>query len=176
VIVDGERKAMGGNGTTPDASTPARRRWAWTALAALAGLVIALAAVVARSRGTLLALVLAAALYLVLAAAASWWAFTTRKTWKRWLNLAVIAFLVVALVVDVVAFSLWHAGGVLAIVVAALVYALAARQVLSGDMPAASAGTVPGDVIPPARPWLPWARSAAPSSASTSGWWATGCS
>jgi diacylglycerol kinase family enzyme len=145
---------MADNTTTPALPAPARRRWAWTALAALTTLLVAVVTVVAHSRGTLVTLLLTAVLYLLLAVAASWWAFTTRRRWKRWLNVALIVLLVGDLVIDVVAFSHWHTGGVLAIVVAALAYALAARRALTGDGPAASAGTPPDAATPPVRPWL----------------------
>src|SRR6266511_398546 len=138
--------------TTPGRSFLARRRvWAWMALAAFAGLVIGVAAVVVLSGESLIGLVLTGVLGLLLAAAALWWAFTTRKVWKRWLNLALIVLVVVAFVLDFVAFSLWNAAGMLAIVVAALAYGLATRRALTGDAPAARAER---SATPPARPWL----------------------
>lgn len=119
---------MSAETTTPGRSVLARRRaWAWTGLAALAGFVIAVAAVVVRSRQSLIGLVLAGVLDLLLAAAALWWAFTTRKVWKRWLNLALMVLVVVAFVAGLVVFSLWNAAGMLAIGVTGFVYGLAAR-------------------------------------------------
>jgi diacylglycerol kinase family enzyme len=138
--------------TTAGRSVLARRRaWAWMALVAFAGLVIGVVAVVVSSGASLIGLVLTGVLGLLPAAAALWWAFTTRKVWKRWLNLALIVLLVVAFVVDFVAFSLWNAAGLLAIVVAALAYGLATRRALTGDAPAAMAEP---SATPPARPWL----------------------
>jgi diacylglycerol kinase family enzyme len=138
--------------TTPGRSVLARRRaWAWMSLAAFAGLVIGVAAVVVLSGESLIGLVLTGVLYLLLAAAALWWAFTTRKVWKRWLNLALIVLVVVALAINLVEFSLWNAAGMLAIVVAALAYGLATRRALTGDAPAVTAER---SATPPARPWL----------------------
>ena len=88
---------------------------------------------------------------LLLGGAALWWAFTTRKVWKRWLNLALVVLVVVALAINLVAFGLWQAAGMLAIVVAALAYGLAARQALT-DAALAAPGQRPAS--PPARPWL----------------------
>lgn len=145
---------MDGDGATPDGSAASRRLWAWTALAALAGLVVAVVALVARGGDTLVGLVLAGALYLLLAVAASWWAFTTSKPWKRWLNVALIALLLFDLATEVVAFWVWQPAGVLAIIVAALGYDLATRRALGGAAPQAPAVTRSIDVTPPARPWL----------------------
>jgi diacylglycerol kinase family enzyme len=143
---------MSADTATPGRLVLARRRvWAWTGLAALAGFVVAVAAVVVRSGESLIGLVLAGVLDLLLAAAALWWAFTTRRVWKRWLNLALIVLVVVAFVVGFVVFSLWNAAGMLAIVVTALAYGLATRRALTGDAPAATSGCA---AAPPARPWL----------------------
>jgi hypothetical protein len=121
------------------------------ALAGFAGLVVAVAAVVVLSGESLIGLVVAAVVCLLLGGAALWWAFTTRKVWKRWLNLVLVVLVVVTLVISLVVFSLWHAAGMLTIVVAALAYGLAARQALTGAAPAA---TVARAATPPARPWL----------------------
>jgi diacylglycerol kinase family enzyme len=145
---------MSADATTPGRSGVARRRaWAWMGLAALGGLVVAVAAVVA-SGGSLIALVLTGVLGLLLAAASLWWAFTTRKVWKRRLNLALIVLVVVAFVLDLVAFSLWNAAGMLAIVVTALAYGLATRRALAGEAPTAAVATAERSATPPARPWL----------------------
>jgi diacylglycerol kinase family enzyme len=143
---------MGADTAPPGRSVPVRRRaWAWVALAGFAGLVVVVAAVVVLSGDSLIALVFTAVVCLLLGGAALWWAFTTRKMWKRWLNLALVVVVVVALVLNLVAFSLWQAAGMLAIVVAALAYGLAARQALTDAAPAAT-GQRPA--TPPARPWL----------------------
>jgi diacylglycerol kinase family enzyme len=143
---------MSADTTTPGRSVGGRRRaWAWMALAGFAGLVVAVAAVVVLSGESLIGLVVAAVVCLLLGGAALWWAFTTRKVWKRWLNLVLVVLVVVTLVISLVVFSLWHAAGMLTIVVAALAYGLAARQALTGAAPAA---TVERAATPPARPWL----------------------
>jgi diacylglycerol kinase family enzyme/uncharacterized membrane protein HdeD (DUF308 family) len=143
---------MSADTTTPGRSVPVRRRaWAWMALAGFAGLVVAVAAVVVLSGESLIGLVFTAVVCLLLGGAALWWAFTTRKVWKRWLNLALVVLVVVTLVIGLVAFSLWQAAGMLAIVATALAYGLAARQALTG---AASAATTQRVAPPPARPWL----------------------
>ena len=143
---------MSGDLTTPGRLVLARQRaWAWTGLAALAGLAVAAAAVLVRSEGSLIALVLAGVLDLLLAAAASWWAFTTRRAWKRWLNLTLVVLVIVAFVVVLVVFSLGNAVGVLAVVVTGMVYGLASRRVLNDDGPAATAEPA---ARPSVRPWL----------------------
>ena len=60
-----------------------RRAWAWMALAGFAGLVVVVAAVVVLSGGSLIGLVFTGVVCLLLGGAALWWAFTTRKVWKR---------------------------------------------------------------------------------------------
>jgi diacylglycerol kinase family enzyme len=143
---------MGADTATPGRLVRDRRRaWAWMALVGFAGLVVAVAAVVVLSGDSLIALVVTGVVCLLLGGAALWWAFTTRKVWKRWLNLALVVLLVVALAINLVGFSLWQAAGMLAIVVAALAYGLAARQALAD---AGSAGPGQRPAAPPARPWL----------------------
>ena len=143
---------MSADTATPGRSVLGRRRtWAWMALAGFAGLVVVVAAVVVLSGESFIGLVFTAVCCLLLGGAALWWAFTTRKVWKRWLNLALLVLVVVTLVISLVAFSLWQAAGMLAVVVAALAYGLAARQALVGAAPAA---TVERAATPPARPWL----------------------
>jgi diacylglycerol kinase family enzyme len=143
---------MGADAATSGRSVLGRQRaWAWMALAALAGLVVAVAAVVVLSGESFIGLVLTGVLCLLLAGAALWWAFTTRKVWKRWLNLALVVLVVVTLVINLVAFSLWQAAGVLAIGVTALAYGLATRRAFTGAAPAVTAQR---PARPPARPWL----------------------
>jgi diacylglycerol kinase family enzyme/uncharacterized membrane protein HdeD (DUF308 family) len=144
---------MSAGTTTPGRSVGGRRRaWAWMALAGFAGLVVAVAAVVVLSGASFIGLVFTGVVCLLLGGAALWWAFTTRKVWKRWLNLALVVLVVVTLVISLLAFSLWQAAGMLAIVVAALAYGLAAREALTGAAPAAT--TQQRGATPPARPWL----------------------
>jgi diacylglycerol kinase family enzyme len=142
---------MGADTATPGRSVRGRRAWAWMALAGFAGLVVVVGAVVVLSGDSLITLVFTGVVCLLLSGAALWWALTTRKVWKRWLNLALVVLVIATLVIDLVAFSLWQAAGMLAIVVAALSYGLATRQALTDAAPAA-----PGQrsATPPARPWL----------------------
>jgi len=103
---------MGADTATPGRSVLGRRRiWAWMALAGFAGLVVVVAAVVVLSGESFIGLVFTAVCCLLLGGAALWWAFTTRKVWKRWLNLALLVLVVVTLVISLVAFSLWQAAG-----------------------------------------------------------------
>ena len=133
---------------------PARRAWAWLALAALAALLASVAAVAARHGGSMLGLVGTALLSVVVAVAAAWWSLTTRKAWKRWLNLAVVALLAGNFVFSVVSFSLLGPGGVLAIVLSALAYAFATRRALTGGPPPARTWAQEPAGQPPASPWL----------------------
>src|SRR4029450_9796417 len=60
----------------------------------LAGLVLVVAGllqVVLGSRGQLLNLLVGTVLSVAVVAATGWWAFTTRRGWKRWLNVAIAA-------------------------------------------------------------------------------------
>ena len=139
---------MGADTATPGRLVRDRRRaWAWMALVGFAGLVVVVAAVVVLSGDSLIGLVFTVVVCLLLGGAALWWAFTTRKVWKRWLNLALVLLVVVALAINLVAFGLWQAAGMLAIVVAALAYGLAARQALTDAALAA-----PGSAQPRRRP------------------------
>jgi diacylglycerol kinase family enzyme len=143
---------MGADTATLGRSVGGRRRaWAWVALAAFASVVVAVAAVVVLSGDSFIGLVLTGLCCLLLAGAGLWWAFTTRKVWKRWLNLALVLLVVATLVINLVAFSLWQGAGMLAIVATALAYGLAARRALTGAAPAT---TVQRPATPPARPWL----------------------
>jgi diacylglycerol kinase family enzyme len=127
------------------------RGWAWTAVAALLLATVGLVAVVVGSHGAFLPLALGAAMSLAVVAAAGWWAFTTRRVWKRRLNLALAAVVVGGLLLALVAFSVWQAAGMLAIAAGVLGYPAAARRALApagGPGPGAPAGA------PPAAPWL----------------------
>ena len=115
-----------------DTATPVARFWpaahmgvdgAWR----VRGLVVVVVAVVVLSGDSLIGVV-SRRVCLPLGGAASWWASTTRKVWKRWLNLALVVLVVVTLVMSLVVFSLWQAAGMLAVVVAASAYGLSARR------------------------------------------------
>lgn len=95
---------------------------------------------------------LTAAVYVVIATAAAWWALTTRKAWKRWLYIVVIAVLTVELFASVIAFTLWHPLGLLAISAAALAYAIASRRATLVGRTSPAPRTHPVQL--PSKPWL----------------------
>ena len=64
-------------------------------------------------------------------AATAWWAFTTRRVWKRWLNIAIAALAVANIVLGFVEFGFRQATGALAIVAGALLYATATPRALA---------------------------------------------
>ncbi|MFL5879717.1 MAG: hypothetical protein ACJ782_06425, partial [Actinomycetota bacterium] len=120
------------------------RLWAVAALAALLLLVAGLVQVVVGSREQLLQLVVGTVLSVAVLAATAWWAFTTRRVWKRWLNIAIATLAVANVILGFVEFGYRQAAGALAIVAGALLYATAARHALR------SPGPPPGPV---AGPW-----------------------
>jgi diacylglycerol kinase family enzyme len=147
------------------------RLWAVAALAALVLLVAGLAQVLVGSRDQLLQLVVGTVLSVAVLAATAWWAFTTRRAWKRWLNLAIATLAAANVLLGFLEFGYRQAAGALAVVVGAVTYATAARHALrpprlrsptggpehggSGSGVPGSAGDAPG----PRRPWLlvnPW--------------------
>jgi diacylglycerol kinase family enzyme len=84
-------------------------------------------------------------------AATGWWAFTTRRVWKRWLNVAVAVLVAAALVISLIIVGLAEGVGLTAMIVGLLGYGGAARRALAGDgAPVPAAGLDQ----PPARPWL----------------------
>ena len=107
------------------------RWWAAAALAALALLGAGLVQVVVGSRGQLLQLLVGTVLSVAVMAATAWWAFTTRRRWKRWLNIAIATLAVANVVLGFLEFGFRQAAGALAIVAGALAYATAARRALS---------------------------------------------
>ena len=97
-------------------------------MAALAGLVLVVAGllqVIIGSRGQLLNLLVGTVLSVAVVAATGWWAFTTRRVWKRWLNVAIAALAAVNIVLGFVEFGFRQATGALAIAAGALLYATA---------------------------------------------------
>jgi diacylglycerol kinase family enzyme len=132
-----------------DAGGAARRWWARAALAALPVMAGGLALVAVGSGGGLFAWVVGAALGLAVVAATGWWAFTTRRVWKRRLNVAVAALVVAYLLLDLVVVGLQGAAGVAVLAAGLLGYAAAARRAL-----APAAAPVGGVGAAPARPWL----------------------
>jgi diacylglycerol kinase family enzyme len=102
-------------------------------VAALAGLVLlaaGLVQVVLGSRGQFLHLLVGTVLSVAVMAATAWWAFTTRRVWKRWLNIVIAALAVANIVLGFVEFGYRQATGALAIVIGALLYATATPRAL----------------------------------------------
>jgi diacylglycerol kinase family enzyme len=137
-----------------NSSGAAARWWAVAALVALLLLAAGVVAVAIGSNGALLAVGLDVALSLAVVAATAWWAFTTRRVWKRRLNVALAALVVAALVVALVAFGVAQALGVVALAVVTLAYSAAARRALAAA--ARSAPALPSGPLPPASPERPW--------------------
>jgi diacylglycerol kinase family enzyme len=106
------------------------RRWALAALAGLVLLAAGLVQVVVGSRGQFLYLLVGTVLSVAVMAATAWWAFTTRRVWKRWLNIAIAALAVANIVLGFVEFGFRQATGALAIVAGALLYATATPRAL----------------------------------------------
>lgn len=147
-----------------DAGGAARRWWARAALAALAVMAGGLALVAVGSNGGLFALAVGAALGLAVVAATGWWAFTTRRVWKRRLNVAVAALVAAYLLLDLLVVGLQGAAGVAVLAAGLLGYGAAARRALGPVAAPAMAwpdptrrgspSESPGPPRPPARPWL----------------------
>ena len=129
------------------------RRWALAALAGLVLLAAGLVQVILGSRGQFLYLLVGAVLSVAVIAATAWWAFTTRRVWKRWLNIAIAALAVANIVLGFVEFGFRQATGALAIVAGALLYATATPRAFrppAGGEP----WTAPGPGSNPTSPWL----------------------
>jgi drug/metabolite transporter (DMT)-like permease len=126
----------------------------WWAVAALASLVVVAAGlvqVVAGSRDQLLQLLVGTVLSAAVMAATAWWAFTTRRVWKRWLNLAIAALAVANIVLGFLEFGFRQAAGAGAIVLGSLAYATAARAAPSAPRESGRVPTCPR--VPGCRGW-----------------------
>jgi diacylglycerol kinase family enzyme len=102
-------------------------------VAALAGLVLLAAGllqVIVGSRGQFLWQLVVTALSIAVVGATAWWAFTTRRVWKRWLNLIIAALAAANIVLGFLEFGFRQATGALAIVTGALLYATATPRAL----------------------------------------------
>ncbi len=131
-----------------------RRRLALAALAVLVALCIGLVALIVGSFQDLARVGPGTVLDVAVLAAAGWWAFTTRRVWKRRLNLVVVALAVGGLLAELVYFGVAHATELLTVVVLGVAYAGAARRALSGGGRAAADRAARGGVPAPTRPWL----------------------
>jgi diacylglycerol kinase family enzyme len=129
------------------------RLWAVAALAGLVLLAAGLVQVVVGSREQLLQLLVGTVLSVAVVAATAWWAFTTRRVWKRWLNIAIATLAAANVLLGFVEFGYRQAAGALAIVAGALTYPLAARRALRPTGGGSGSG-VPGAAGAPGRPWL----------------------
>jgi len=138
------------------AAAAGRRLSAWLALAVLPLVLLALVWFVVRSFRDLAAVGPGAVLVVVVLAAAGWWAFTTRRVWKRRLNLAVAALAVAGLAGGLVYLGVGHSWDALAVAAVALAYVTAARRTLGVDevRRVALDRAVVGVRPPPVRPWL----------------------
>jgi diacylglycerol kinase family enzyme len=134
------------------------RRWALAALAGLVLLAAGLVQVIVGSRGQFLQLLVGTILSIAVVAATAWWAFTTRRVWKRWLNIVIAALAVANIVLGFIEFGYRQATGALAIVTGALLYATATPRALrppaGGGLWDPSGGRDPGAPGSPTSPWL----------------------
>jgi diacylglycerol kinase family enzyme len=124
-----------------------RRGWALVALAGLGLLGLGCVLTLVTALGDLALLGFSAVVNGVVLVAAGWWAFTTRRAWKRRLNLVVAGLAVLLLGVDLVWFGVRRGWWVLALVLLAIGYVAAAGRAVG--RPAAAAGSPA-----PRRPWL----------------------
>jgi diacylglycerol kinase family enzyme len=139
--------------TTGDVRSANRRGWAVAALTALLLLVAGLVAAVIGSGEAVIPLIAVTLLSLAVVAATAWWAFTTRRVWKRRLNLVIAGLVVADAVLVLVLFSLGQAVELLVVAAGAVGYAAAARRALGpAGSSATTAWTQPER--PPAKPWL----------------------
>jgi diacylglycerol kinase family enzyme len=141
---------------TSTRSLPNRRRrfMACIALCALIALVLWTCAFIVYSRGLVLAFGLLAGIGVATITALGWWAFTTRRTWKRWLNVALAVFVICVVGLVMAIFSLVYAFGVLLVAVVAVVYAAACRAAGVDTVAWHQPDFVRRDGGPPSRPWL----------------------
>ena len=137
----------------PPAGRAGRRRVvAWAALAALVVLVAGLAALVADNLSGLAWLGLLAVAGLAVGAAVSWWAFTTRRRWKRLLNIGLAVLVAALLVVALLTFGAHNAASLLGLLLVAAAFAAAARAALAPPPGSEAAGGPRATAF--SRPWL----------------------
>jgi diacylglycerol kinase family enzyme len=135
---------------TGASGSPGRRWLAWAALLLLALLVATAVVVLVVSEGLLVILAAGLALAVSVVAATAWWAFTTYRPWKRWLNIVIGVGTAVLALSAVARFSVAFAGGVLAAAVLTVAYAETARRALAPDQVSDAGADGPW----PSRPWL----------------------
>jgi diacylglycerol kinase family enzyme len=134
------------------------RWWAVAALAALVLVAAGLVQLVVGSRGEALLLLVGTVLSVAVMAATAWWAFTTRRVWKRWLNAAIAVLAVANIVLGFVEFGFRQAAGATAVVAGSLAYAASARRALRPRVPEPgglwTAGAAPSGEPGAGVPWL----------------------
>jgi diacylglycerol kinase family enzyme len=127
--------------TVRDLRRASPRQWALAALASLVVVAAGLVQVVVGSRQQLLQLLVGTVLSAAVMAATAWWAFTTRRLWKRWLNIVLAALAVANIVLGFLEFGFRQAAGAAAIVIGSLAYATAARRALRPPAGRGATGT-----------------------------------
>lgn len=125
------------------------RTLAASALVLLGCVAVAMGAAILLSGGLLLLAVGVVGAAVVVVVACGWWAWTTRRRWKRRLNLLLGAVAAVVAVTAVALVSGFFAGYLAVLVATTVGYAELARRALS-----AAAADLPGSGARPARPWL----------------------
>jgi len=119
VLIDRKEPTVGrrpASGPPPDRRAGRRQAAAWAALVALALLAAGLVALVIDNLATLVGLGVVIAVGLAVAAAVSWWAFTTRRRWKRLLNIAAAVAVVGLLLAGLIGFGVRNLVTVLGLV------------------------------------------------------------
>jgi diacylglycerol kinase family enzyme len=136
--------------TSSDLQRARPRRWAVAALAALVVVAVGLVQVVVGSRGHLLDLLVGTVLSVAVMAATAWWAFTTRRVWKRRLNLVVAVLAVANVALGFLDIGIRQAAGALAIGLGSLAYVAAARRALRPELWTAPRPDAAGELPSPA--------------------------
>ncbi|MFL6130354.1 MAG: diacylglycerol/lipid kinase family protein [Mycobacteriales bacterium] len=124
-----------------------RRGWAVLALVMLGLLGLGCLVTLVAAVGDLALLGLAAAVNCAVLAAAGWWAFTTRRTWKRRLNLALAGLAALLLAVDLVWFGLRRGLWLVGLLLLVTGYVATGRRAVRRPVRAAGGPA-------PERPWL----------------------
>jgi diacylglycerol kinase family enzyme len=155
--------------TVRDLRRPSPRRWALAALASLVVVAAGLVQVVAGSRQQLLQLLVGTVLSAAVMAATAWWAFTTRRVWKRWLNIVIAALAVANILLGFLEFGFRQAAGAAAIVIGCLAYATAARRALRPAGGLWTAGAASSAAGSPSRAGAPQSGGSGPGAPTDTG-------
>ena len=155
--------------TVRDLRRPSPRRWALAALASLVVVAAGLVQVVAGSRQQLLQMLVGTVLSAAVMAATAWWAFTTRRVWKRWLNIVIAALAVANILLGFLEFGFRQAAGAAAIVIGCLAYATAARRALRPAGGLWTAGAASSAAGSPSRAGAPQSGGSGPGAPTDTG-------